>query len=483
MERFLSSPRFESGALVFLLSVLGLNAGITAFAGFSLIAFALTVPLCAVVAFLAPRAGLTAAVITTVIFERFFTLEPLAVAGHTLKAYPLDFILVAVFLALGVRYLKEGKKLFTWRNEDALLAFFFIWVTVLFGAAVFLPGDAEAAVAFSSWKNYVFYALISLATLGLLRTQQDVLTFAKLFLTGVAAAGVFFLIGLINGGGLWTEYTPLSTEGVRLLAFPHTFYFSLALLTGLLSLPLWFKKASRSVQVGFSAWVAVLIGGIVGSLMRHLWLGIILALGTAFLSAPIFYGKAALSFAVRAAVPAVLTAVVLVALLSIPQTSGGVQGNFTHVGERVTSFGNAEDSSFAWRLVVWKESLKKFAQSPVLGVGFGESVAIQMDEYHSVVEIRNMHNSWLAIIIQTGIVGGVFLLGYIFIIVKSLFVEARKHTTLGQMDFVILGLLVFQGFVFLFQPYLETNFFNMFFWVTLGIGRVLVAQKSSRIPS
>lgn len=298
-------------------------------------------------------------------------------------------------------------------------------------------------------------------------------------MSGVATAGAFFILALIRGQGLWTEYTPLSTEGVRLLAFPHTFYFSLALLITLLSLPIWFKKASTNVQLACGAWVTFLTAGIISSLMRHLWLGLLLAFSVALASAPIYYGKALAAFVLKAAVPAVLVGIVLTAFLSLPHT-GGVNSNFVHVGERVTSLGNAEDSSFAWRIVVWKEALKKFAVSPIIGVGFGASVPIQMGDYHAVVEIRNMHNSWLALLIQTGIVGAGLLLGYIFTIVYKLFVEARKHTSLGQLDFIILGLLLFQGFVFLFQPYLETNFFCIFFWLTLGIGRVLIAQKSTK---
>lgn len=125
MESFFKHPRFESTALIFILSLLGVNAALTAVAGFSLISLILTVPLCAVATYFAPRAGLTAAVITTVLFERFFTLEPITWGTHLIKLYPIDFIVVAIFLALGVKYLQQGKKLFAWKKGTRCLVYFF----------------------------------------------------------------------------------------------------------------------------------------------------------------------------------------------------------------------------------------------------------------------------------------------------------------------------------------------------------------------
>jgi hypothetical protein len=300
---FSSSTVIEAVILAFLILLLGMDALTNSIVGFSFFLFMVTVPLSAGLAFFFPRAGFAAAMVTTILFERFFALSPMIIGDVVYKLYPLDIILASVFLSALLVFLYEGKTFFRFRFSDRFLFGFFVLVTGIFLATVFGWNDTSLAIAFSTWKNYVFYGLTVFFLGGMLRKKEDFVSFGKLFLVGTAFATIFLLIGILRGEGLWTEYTPLSTSGTRFLAFPHAFYFSLALLVLLLPLPLWLNKASRQKQFFMSLFSAVLVCGILGSLMRHLWLGLGGASLVSFLVSPLIFGKAFLGFSYRFVFP------------------------------------------------------------------------------------------------------------------------------------------------------------------------------------
>ena len=146
------------------------------------------------------------------------------------------------------------------------------------------------------------------------------------------------------------------------------------------------------------------------------------------------------------------------------------------VVERILSMNDPYDESIAWRQQVWQSSLSRFAASPVFGVGFGAQVPVELADYRAFVEVRDMHNSWLAMLIQTGIVGmGIFVL-FLGSLFMKLFRLRLADDTLRAGRQVLLGLIVFQSLVFFSQPYLETNLLGIFFWVTLGFARSLIGM-------
>ncbi len=479
---FRDEGRSEAIAFFFLLIFLSTDAVANATVGFSLAVFLATVVPSAMLAFLYPRSGLSASVVVTILFERFFTLAPVVVGEATYKIYPLDMILVPVFVSSLLLWIRDGRHRFRFSTSDVLLLAFFTVVTGIFLVGIFRPG-AGSAVAFSTWKQYVFYGMIFFATALLVRTREDVRITAKLFLAATATAGVFLVIGLVRGGGLWTEYTPLSTPGTRFLAFPHAFFFSLALLTTLLCLP--YRSAGietrRTAYLRY-AFVLMLSVGILGSLMRHLWIGIATTLFAAVLVAPKRIGKPLGRFALRFAFPVVTFAMLGIAVLSaLPERFvGNTAGQgFSVVKERVLSIGSGTDESFAWREAVWESALSRFSEHPFDGVGFGGSVPVELGEYRQYVEIRNMHNSWLALLIQTGIFGTVAFFAFLASLVSGSFRTDVRDPFLKGMRTALFGLLLFQFLVFFSQPYLETNLLSIFFWVTLGLLRALPGTEEA----
>lgn len=442
--------------------------------------FGLVVP-AAVLAFLYPRAGLFVSVAMTVFFERFYTLSPLVIGEAQYKVYALDAVLAASFVSALLLWMREGKRFSRFRSSDWLLLSFFGIVTAIFLFELLVPSETNVATAFSTWKNYVFYgALFFLVSYGL-RTRDDIFFFARLFLWSVAAAGIFLLIGIARGGGLWTEYTPLSTAGTRFLAFPHAFYFSLGFLSIFFSSPFWLVDPRRSRLLFWLS--AVLIAGILGSLMRHLWLGIGGAMVFGFLFFPSEYRRAF----IRTALPflAVAASSLLIfwsALALFPQSD--IRGDTRYVAdilsERIFSIGNRYDESLAWREGVWTSAMAEFRRSPIFGIGFGAQVPVELGDYRSYVEVRNMHNSWLAMLIQTGLVGAAVFLGFLVSLCLTLFRAHSGDRFFGAMKYGLMGLIVFQCLVFFSQPYLETNLLGIFFWITLGVARAVTDMPKSK---
>ncbi len=419
------------------------------------------------ISLLRPRAGLSALVILTVLFERFFTLEGFQFGRDIVKLYPLDVVLLGLYTyAAGKLFF--GKTSFRWGWPGIFLIGFFALSTIYLAASLFGFGAAE--VAFSTWKNYVFYGILSLILPIVLESEDDIRMLVKRFLYAAVSAIAFLFLGVALGGGLWTEYTPLSTEGVRLVAFPHSFYFSLALLSLLVTVRFWERRNDRLLLFAVMALWSI---GIVGGLMRHLWIGLFFSFAFAFV---FLFDVMARRMTVRmgsivfSSVVAILCSWLFV---SFTFPSSGMSETFWSVErvvvERVVSVGDAADESIAWRGSVWQSAADILMDRPLVGTGFGMRIPVENGAYRDFVEIRNVHNSWLALFVQMGSVG------FFLLVAAGLASVWRAQKTRIASEFLrsvrlaLMALLLFQTVLFFAQPYLETNLLGLFFWLTIGL--------------
>lgn len=448
--------------LVALLTVVMLNFG------FSLPLFLVAMGVGFGLSFFYPRSGLSAIVFLTFIFERFFTLQSMFIGRSEYKLYPLDILLVAVIA--GVAWQIFSKKI-SWKMNRADYALAsFIGITLIYFLVSVLIGKADFSLAFSTFKNYAFYSLLYFAIFALIDTPERMTRFFHFAFAGAIAIFYFIIFGVVNGYGLWSEYTPLSTDGVRLLAFTHGFYLSLALL-GLLAYWLYANNRQRALYyILLGAWAF----GIVGSMMRHLWIALAIAIALIFVLITREQRRALLQLAGRFALAGVVAIVLTIYLASLFPNSTfssmaySVQGVISQrvgslVGESATN-----DESFSWRLVVWKEAFKAYAESPVVGIGFGKLIYVESGKYRDMVEVRNIHNSPFILFVQMGFLG-VIALG-VTMLHNTAAVYRKKEKS--WIDVFLLAALGFYALAFLFQPYLEANLLGIFFWIILGLIRV-----------
>lgn len=418
------------------------------------------------IAFFHPRSGLAAIIFLTFIYERFFTLQPIVMGRMEYKLYPLDIVFGAVILGVLFQILFKGLRKKFEKADYYLIAFIILTAIYFFVSAFILKNDFS--LSFSSFKNYAFYSLFYFAVLFLIEKKEQVLWLFKFALAGAAGIIFFIIYGLLSGHGLWSEFTPLSTEGIRTLAFTHAFYLSVVLLC--VTTYLIFEK-NKHHKLYLTLTVIWTIG-IIGSMMRHLWIGVFLSIVALFF---ILSGKNRLNLkrvllsyvSLFVAASAVLIYLSLLFPTSAIKDMKDSAGNVivSRVGSLVSV---SSDESFSWRSVVWKEAAREYLKNPILGISLGKKIYVEAENYRDFVEVRNIHNSPLILLVQMG--AAVFAVFAIFVLknLKKLYKKIEKN----WMDVALMAILVNYFIVFLFQPYLETNMLGIFFWMILGLIRV-----------
>jgi len=417
-----------------------------------------------------PRAGIYAIIVLTLIFAKFFTLQGLIIDDFEYKLFLIDLLFLASLFGLFLRALAGKINLQLRRVDFILLAFLFLNLVYFIVSVTYLQTFFHPA--FSSLKNYAFYPLLYFVVYLLFENREQWKRLFKFTIVGATAIIGFIVYGLITGQGLWTEITPLTTSGSRILDFDHAFYLSAIFLIGLVYLL--FKKDWLTKY--FYIVLPIFAIGIIGSLMRHLWLALFVALVLLYL---VLYQQRKQIFrkvfAKYLAVALMIFSVIflLVNLLPFSKMSADYFSVQTNVAERLVSISDTSDTSIAWRNTVWEGVWKEYKQSLVLGMGFGRQIYIDMGGYRDYVEVRNIHNSWLAIFAQMGLIGIGLLAWFLFEITRKVLGKKQAVVTknLQIIKFSTMSILALCLVAFLFQPYLEANFFSWLFWINLGLAR------------
>ena len=423
--------------------------------------FGLAVPL------VYPRAGFYALTFLMLVFTKFFTLQSLIINQQEYKFYLVDILFTAILLGLVPR-LAKGKLKLPWRWPDlTLLAFCFL--TAVYFVLSVVSWEGSFALSFSSFKNYAFYPLFYFVAYLLLGDRQKIKIWLQFVLAGATAIIGFIIYGLINGRGLWTEITPLSTIGSRILDFDHAFYLCLIFLFGFVYLLFRRGAATRWLFALLPIWLV----GIIGSLMRHLWLALVLALVSLYLLLPAAKRALARQLVASYAVIMIMLAVLAIGAVNVlpfSNFSRTYHDTLNQLSSRAVSLANPDDTSLAWRSAVWASVWEKYKNNIIGGLGFGQKVFIDMGDYRDYIEVRNAHNSFLAIFVQMGLLG--FFLFALFgagVVAKLLRQPATPDRAVAKYS--LLGIIIFCVAAFLFQPYLEANWFSIPFWLSLGLAK------------
>lgn len=424
--------------------------------------------------------GIYIIIFMTMIFERWFSLSPLITDYSIYKLYPLDIIMIIAFLGWLINQVRSSTNKIFFKWPEKILAIFII-VNVIYLIKSFFEVNADAEVAFSSFKNYAFYPLLYFLIIYSVQTKKQLKNVVHLILLAGVAIISFIIIGLMRGEGLWTEYTPLSTAGVRFLAGTHAFYLMIAVLISLSLLAF-----DRFKNKGFVSMIIIIwLAGITMSLMRHLWLSFFAGLLILLALIPITNRKNLIrsSFKSGAIIITVTTIVLLIVnLFPLYNFSQTVNDSYQVINQRIISIASgSQDTSINWRINFWNAAKKSWLESPVTGLGFGKKLPLDLGEWQTFEEIRNIHNSPLAITIQMGLIG-ISLFG-LFVLTSTLgnLKYILKSEELKPYYFGLLAATIAVLFASLFQPYLETNLTGIFLWILLGLLRssVVINQTAS----
>jgi O-antigen ligase len=467
----------ETVSAIFIIILVSLFVLANFVVGFVWPVFILTMLIGFMLAAIYPRSGMLAIVFLTMVWERFFTLQTFFIGKSEYKIYPLDILLAGVFVGILVQYLLMRKKIQLRKVDWILMGF--IGLNIVYFAWSLIIIKTNAALAFSALKNYAFYSLLYFATMFLFRDKKSWRELFGFFLAGAVALTGFVILGLISGEGLWSGYTPLSTSGVRKLAFTHGLYLTLAFFPMLLWL-IGRKKIHQLKDEIYHVFMAIWLVGIIGALMRHLWI----AMAGVFILLLLFLTKVQkkgiLRIVFKLAVPFIVIGVFVFYAASMnPQSNLArtFEKSLGVVSERASSLvSSKEDESFAWRTLVWQGAYTRFKNNPIFGIGTGERIYVEDKDYKDFIEIRNIHNSYLAILFQLGFLGLGFFFFFVYGNVRAL-LSSSGDEQYNFYKFSILSVLAIYLLSLPFQPYLETNLLAIFFWMSLGLARMLPEIK------
>jgi len=425
-----------------------------------------------------PKSGFLAIIFLTMVWERFFTLQSFFVGKVEYKLYPLDILMLGIIGGLVIQWLENKIKRIKFNATDWFLVLFIIINIAYFIFSAFIL-KSSTYLAFSSLKNYAFYSLFYFIALYLFPKASDWRQLLHFFLAGAVAIVGFIIFGIASGSGLWTEYTPLSTEGVRILAFTHGLYLSLAIFPVIFLLV--FRK---DLMEKYRPWPQILLlawtVGIAGMLMRHLWVAILIALFLAFILLPKKsrpdFRRLIFGFAILVLSAAIFTFYfsALLPQSEISAKTNSISGALLERTKSISQF--RTDESFSWRNLVWSGAYHELRQDIISGIGTGKLIYVESENYRDYVEIRNIHNSYLSVFIQLGLLGFLPLVIFLFFSVKN--VWQIKNEKIDLYKFSVLAIIAVYLVALMFQPYLETNLLAIFFWISLGLGRQLTEIKN-----
>ena len=471
-NRIVSILESETQSAIFVIALISIFCLGNIFFGFNWTIYLLTIFIGFLISLKNPRSGLYAIIFLTIVFEKFFTLQAIPLAGMEIKLYPIDIIFGASLLGMLFHYAFSSEKIKISFPEKILGAFMLL--NIIYFLFSFFQ-NAEMTIAFSTLKNYIFYPLFYFLIYGLIKNKKDLWKLFQFFFAGGITIIIFFTIGLIRQKGIWTEITPLSTDGVRLLGFSHGLFISIALI------PMFFYITFSELKNKF--WLNLIliiwIGGVVGTLMRHLWTSLLISFLIIFAvlaweNKKIVFKSALKIVAILLLLIAIIFSYTTITSKSQDQISALNTPGLGMIVERTQSINDGnEDSSFYWRGIAWRSGIQRFKENPIFGIGTGKRVVVEMKWLTQNVEIRSIHNSYLSILIQFGLLGLTIFLVFIGATLKKLYAFRNNFSAV-----TVASVLIFFLIASAFQPYLETNILALFFWIALGLAKAIPEMKN-----
>lgn len=126
-----------------------------------------------------------------------------------------------------------------------------------------------------------------------------------------------------------------------------------------------------------------------------------------------------------------------------------------------------KESNTTWRMQAWNVAWQKFASHPWWGIGFGKPI---IDSPVNNVNTYDPHNSFLALITRTGIVGGVLLIVLLAQTITLYIKEYFRETQAERKDVILILFLMFLfmiTFAF-FNVALENQYQGIYFYFSLA---------------
>jgi O-antigen ligase len=78
-------------------------------------------------------------------------------------------------------------------------------------------------------------------------------------------------------------------------------------------------------------------------------------------------------------------------------------------------------NSDSMRIQIWKDCFEMFLKNPILGLGAGtDNIHTLLRDTYGIINRTHAHNLFLEMLVEGGIIGGIFVISLLFILIKNL---------------------------------------------------------------
>ncbi|MFC1622477.1 O-antigen ligase family protein, partial [Patescibacteria group bacterium] len=266
--------------------------------------------------------------------------------------------------------------------------------------------------------------------------------------------------------------------GTRFLSGLHAYYLTFSVII-LLALLLNKKYIFNKVKTFLIFLIQIF--GVIGAMFRHLWLG----LATVFLLFFSFVNFRQKKNFIKLG----LSTILLILIISIFWLWGGsvsglnnenflMNNFFTSISNRSQTLfytGQLTESAVGWRLTTWKIALEKFSTNPFFGIGLGQKFYFEYRGWLDLIDIRNIHNDFAALLVQLGLIGFIPFIMFNFYLIKNLFKKLKKQDDF--LVYVLSGFYIVSVFAVFFGIYLMFNGTSIFYWSIAGLIGILTNSE------
>ncbi|MGO4972119.1 O-antigen ligase family protein [[Clostridium] aminophilum] len=126
------------------------------------------------------------------------------------------------------------------------------------------------------------------------------------------------------------------------------------------------------------------------------------------------------------------------------------------------------------RFIIWARAWKLFKNNPIIGIGWGNFSLYMTDYYNSVtgVQVANVHNDYLQLLCETGIVGFLcFTLPMLYILSRTLKCIRQQNKTNSGNDLckIALSTSFATQLFFLMLCFIDPVWYKLFAWLFYGV--------------
>lgn len=384
----------------------------------------------------------------------YFGSYPLVISGF--KFYGADFFLVLLIILI-ILLIKKNNLTYKSPISTLLLLFF------LFGVISILIGlfyqNHEFNRTIGDFRRFFYYPLAFFLGLNIIQDKKDIIKFEKT-LSFIPVIIIIIATCRVISGVSWAPKIHTNAEDFRAMAY----YDGIALIfifSYLISL-FFLKKKLNKFQLMIAALIPIYL---ILSGFRLIW-------GLFFLAVMLIIWLKSKKYKkgnfLRNYIPILI--IIILSIISFRIIGGNYyEAVKSKVLDKILHYTH---SSERWRYPAWETALNKFFESPIIGTGLGDIPTFwaQNSAGQWAQQTHTIHNAFLEILSQTGIIGIILFLLiisrhglYIYKNIKNVDLESLPIISAFFILFIC-GLI--QSF---FQPYLNHPGNSVIFFSSMGI--------------